>query len=85
MRRIAYSKDAIKTLRRMPANVSALIVSKIDQFAIDPASLGNNLKPLRGRPGDFRLRVGDWRVVMTENGEIIAVIKIGPRGSVYED
>ena len=69
----------------MPRNASALIVSKIEQVANDPASLGNNLRPLKGRPGEFRLRVGDWRVIMTETGEIIAVIKVGPRGSVYED
>ena len=69
----------------MPRNASALIVSKIEQVANDPASLGHNLRPLKGRPGEFRLRVGDWRVIMTEAGEIIAVIKIGPRGSVYED
>lgn len=85
MRTIVYSKDALKTLRRMPANVSALIVSKIRQFADAPASLGNNLKVIKGRSGEFRLRVGDWRVIMTEDGEVTAVIKIGPRGSVYED
>ncbi len=69
----------------MPANVSALIVSKIKQFASDPASLGNNVKPLKGCPDQFRLRVGDWRVVMSDRGEVVAVVKIGPRGSVYED
>ena len=85
MRTITYSKDALKTLKRLPNNISALIVSKIKQFAADPASLGNNLKPLKGQSGKFRLRVGDWRVLMTDAGEIVAVIKIGPRGSVYED
>ena len=85
MKIITYSKDALKVLRRMPKNASLLIVSKIEQFASDPASLGNNLKPLKGRPGEFRLRVGDWRVIMTETGEIVSVIKIGPQGSVYED
>ena len=85
MKTITYSKDAFNTLRRLPANVSALIVSKVKQFATDPESQGNNLKPLRGRHGEFRLRVGDWRVIMSEDGKVIAVIKIGPRGSVYED
>jgi mRNA interferase RelE/StbE len=85
MKEITYSKDAIKTLRRLPGNVSALIISKIELFASNPAALGNNLKPLRGRANEFRLRVGDWRVIMTETGEVVAVIKIGPRGSVYED
>ena len=85
MQTITYSKDAIRVLKRMPANISALIVSKIEQFATEPASLGNNLKPLKGRSGEFRLRVGDWRVVITEAGGIVAIVKVGPRGSVYED
>lgn len=85
MKQITYSKDAVKTLRRLPSNVSALIVCKIQQFAATPGSLGNNLKQLKGRPGEFRLRVGDWRVVMTDDGVVVAVIKIGPRGSVYEE
>ena len=85
MKMITYSKDAIKTLRRLPKNVSALIVSKIELFASDPPALANNLRALSGRPGEFRLRVGDWRVILTEAGEVVAVIKIGPRGSVYED
>jgi mRNA interferase RelE/StbE len=85
MKTITYSKNALKTLKRLPKNVSALIVAKIEQFAVDPESLGNNLRSLKGRSGEFRLRVGDWRVIMTETGEIVAVVKIGPRGSVYED
>ena len=85
MKTIAYSKSATKTLRRIPANVSASIVAKIKQFANDPASFGNNVKPLRGYTDQFRLRVGDWRVVMSDNGEVLSIIKIGPRGSVCED
>lgn len=85
MKPITYSKDAFRALRRLPANVSTLIVSKIKQFAADPASLGNNVKPLRGYPDQFRLRVGDWRVIMSDDGEVLSVTKIGPRGSVYED
>ena len=85
MKTITYSKDAIRTLRRLPANLSALIVSKIEQLANEPASLGSNLKTLKGRPGEFRLRVGDLRVIMCDDGAVLAVIKVGPRASVYED
>ena len=41
MRKIAYSKDTLKTLRRIPANISAIIRAKIEQFANDPVSLAN--------------------------------------------
>lgn len=51
---------------------------------ITPASQANNLKKLQGRHA-YRLRVGDWRVIFDENEVVIDVIKIGARGSVYED
>jgi mRNA interferase RelE/StbE len=84
MKRIAYSKDAIKTLRRLPANIAKLIVSKIEQFAVDPSSLANNVKALKGEKDTIRLRVGDWRVVMTDEGEVLAVVRIAPRGGAYD-
>ena len=84
MKRIAFSKDALRTLRRMPTNVSTLVRSKIEQYAADPASLANNVKALKGEPGAFRLRVGDWRVLFNEDGDVIAIIRIAPRGAAYE-
>lgn len=84
MKQIAYSRDALKTLTRMPANTAKLIRSKIEQYAEEPASLGNNVKTLKGMDGQLRLRVGDWRVIFSETGEVIAIIKIAPRGGAYE-
>lgn len=84
MKEITYSRAALKSLMRMPANVSRTIRAKIEQYACDPASLANTVSALKGEPGCFRLRVGDWRVVFSEDGTVIAVIRIAPRGSVYE-
>lgn len=82
MKPITYTRAAIKALKRMPANSSALIVSKVEQYAADPASLANNVTSLKGRDG-IRLRVGDWRVIM-EDGVVLAVLDIGPRGGIYD-
>ncbi|MBL8577436.1 MAG: type II toxin-antitoxin system RelE/ParE family toxin [Mesorhizobium sp.] len=84
MKKVAYSKDAIKTLSRMPANIARQIRSKIEQYADAPDSLTNNIKALKGAEGYYRLRVGDWRVIFSETGEIIAIIRIAPRGGAYD-
>ena len=84
MRATIYSKDAAKTLRRIPANVAANIRAKIAQYAAAPASLANNVIQMAGGEEYLRLRVGDWRVIFTESGTVVAVIKIAARGSVYE-
>ncbi|QIJ76816.1 type II toxin-antitoxin system RelE/ParE family toxin [Methylobacterium sp. NI91] len=81
---VVYSKAALKALVRLPPDVSRKIRLKIEQYAGDPTSLANNVKALRGEPGVLRLRVGDWRVLFTEDGIVVAVIKIAPRGNVYD-
>jgi mRNA interferase RelE/StbE len=83
MKLIAYSKDALKSLRRMPTNTAQRIRSKIEAYANDPASQANNIRPLKGRDG-IRLRIGDWRVIM-QDGIVLDVLEIGPRGSIYDD
>jgi len=30
------------------------------------------------------LRVGDWRVIMDDQGNVLAILDIGPRGGVYD-
>lgn len=83
MKKIAYSKSSLKVLRRLPSNEAQRITSKIEQYASDPKSLANNVKALVGSPY-IRLRIGDWRVIMDDQRNVIEVIKIGPRGSIYE-
>lgn len=82
MNPVSYSRSALKTLRKMPRDTAERIMGKVDQYAADPASQANNVKALQGREG-IRLRVGDWRVIMRD-GEVLAVLEIGPRGSIYE-
>lgn len=77
--------SALKTLRGMQPAKAADIRTALAQIASDPLAPNNNLRPLRGVPGGFRLRVGDWRVSYTfdPRGQKIRVFEIAPRGSAY--
>jgi mRNA interferase RelE/StbE len=44
-----------------------------------------DIKHLAGRPGRWRLRVGDYRVVMEVTEEDIQVVRVGHRREVYRD
>jgi mRNA interferase RelE/StbE len=81
---VRYTKTALKALARMPTVAARLIQGKIEQYAEAPASLANNVKKLQGRDG-YRLRVGNWRVIFDQDGVVLDVLQIGPRGSIYED
>jgi mRNA interferase RelE/StbE len=82
---IEYSKAARKSLKAMPLNTARLIMEKIESLAENPMASNNNVRKLTNHPG-YRLRVGDWRVVYTvhEQAFIIAVVRIAPRGDVYQ-
>ena len=80
--RVAYTKAALRTLKRIPANEAQRIQEKIEAYAADPASQANNVVKLQGRDG-YRLRVGDWRVIFDSDGTVMAVLAIGPRGNIY--
>lgn len=82
MKPVVIQPVARKVLRKMPANTARRILDKIDAYAADPQSQANKVTALTGREG-IRLRVGDWRVIM-HDGEVLDVLKIGPRGGVYD-
>lgn len=83
MKEVAYSKQALKALRRMPRPLSQRVRDKIELYAEQPEALANDVSALQGRPG-LRLRVGSWRVVLTETEDSISVLLIAPRGAAYE-
>lgn len=84
MKRLVYSRDALRTLRRLPANLAKRVRAKMQQYAATPAELAKNVSALKGQPGILRLRIGAWRVVFREDDETVAIIRIAPRGQAYD-
>jgi mRNA interferase RelE/StbE len=84
MYKVAYTRQAERSLLKMPRNLAVRLREKLEEIALEPYAQHNNVTKLQNRSG-YRLRVGDWRVVYEiHDGElIILVLKIAPRGSVY--
>ncbi len=82
---VEYLRTAQKALRRMPADVARRFLDALDRLAIDLASPGLDVRPLRGRPG-WRLRIGSWRAVyrVEEGRLLILVLDVGSRGGIYK-
>lgn len=83
MKKITYTKKAMKDLAKMPRNTQQNVRAKINQYAHNPASLANNVIKMTGEVG-YRLRVGDYRVRFDENDTIIDILRVLPRGEVYK-
>jgi mRNA interferase RelE/StbE len=84
MKQVEYARDAAKMLQRMDRATAKRIRGKIRQYAEDPDSLANNVIIMKGGDGLRRMRVGDWRVIFTEDLVVILVIRVAPRGGAYD-
>jgi mRNA interferase RelE/StbE len=81
---VRYSREAARSLLRIGRRISHRIRRKIDLLAADPGALANNVRSLKGDEGLMRLRIGGWRVIYSDDGDILVVLKIAPRGSAYD-
>ncbi|HSV29137.1 MAG TPA: type II toxin-antitoxin system RelE/ParE family toxin [Candidatus Omnitrophota bacterium] len=83
---IHYETRAIKDLKAIDQTARDRIVGKIVQYAAAPASQANNVKHLTGSPF-YRLRVGDYRVIFSLDGEVatvMTVIRVRHRREAYD-
>ncbi len=67
----------------MDPKTRSRIRAKIDLLAKNSNDPRLDVKPLFGSSERFRLRIGSWRVIFSEDGFILLIIKIGARGDVY--
>ena len=80
---LAYTRRALKDLVRLPTPDSRRIRERLKAYAAAPDAIGQDVKPLEGEPGGFRLRSGDWRALFTVGGGEMTVYRIAHRREVY--
>jgi mRNA interferase RelE/StbE len=71
---------ATKALRKLPRNEQERILAAIRRL---PAG---DVRRLKGRRDEWRLRVGDWRALirLDQNACLIVVTAVKPRGGAYD-
>jgi len=82
VKRVIYTAAAAKNLRTH-GNMAARIMKAMREYANGGLAHANAVTRLAGSNA-FRLRAGDFRVILEETADTITVTKIGPRGSVYD-
>ena len=75
---IRYSKQALKFLQKQSKQVQLRIIKAINKL---PAGDVRKMQEMNY----YRLRVGDFRVIFSNDGTVLMVEKIGNRGEVYKD
>lgn len=77
---IKIEKDAQKFLKKLPRPDETRVLKAIAKLPDE-----GDRKQMKGHPGFFRLRVGDYRIIYTvDNGRLIVrVVDAGNRGQIY--
>ena len=70
----------VKTLKRLPRPERERLLNAIAALPT------GDVRPLQGLPGEWRLRVGDWRVRFRrdDDARVIDVVLVAARGSAYK-
>jgi len=79
---IVWDKKARSELDKLEIDIARRIILKVKTLSENPFSM--DVKRLQGRD-DFRLRVGDYRVIFSIEGNNLFVLRVGHRKNIYED
>jgi mRNA-degrading endonuclease RelE of RelBE toxin-antitoxin system len=84
MAKVILSDQTVKQLGELSNPILARVQAVLERLEKWPAVSG--AKPLRGTlKGHFRIRTGDWRIVIWPAGADVGVARIDNRKDVYED
>jgi mRNA interferase RelE/StbE len=81
---VEVKPSARKELEALPDNVLSRVVHKIESLGDNPRLAG--CKKLKGYKDQWRIRVGDWRVVyiVDDAAKLVSVTRIAHRREVCE-
>jgi mRNA interferase RelE/StbE len=80
---IEFASSAVREFKALDRGIQRRIATNIDELAANPFPPG--AKKLQGSEDQYRIRIGDYRVVYRVDGKrvTILVLKIGHRREVY--
>ena len=80
MKAVSFTPTATRQWLKLSPDIRRRIDAKLTVYA---ANGSGDVKRLKGAPG-CRLRIGDWRVIFTEDAKWITVIAVGNRKEIYD-
>jgi len=76
--KILFSKKAEKYLTSLPPRIALNILDRIQKIP------EGDIKPFYGRKGEYRLRVGKYRIIFFIKNEVIYIAKVDIRDDIYK-
>lgn len=80
--KLIYTKSSVKDIKKLDVVTKKRLKKKIETFIKDPEGYAKKLTD--SKLGDFRWRVGNYRVVFDMDGKNIVILRIRHRKEVYK-
>lgn len=77
---VQFKPAAVKDIKGIPARSQSRILAKIEAMSDD---LNSDVKRLTGSTREYRLRVGDYRVLFEIEGKSILIYRVRHRREAY--
>jgi mRNA interferase RelE/StbE len=77
---LRFKPRSVKDLKKLPAELRRRIIEKVAEMAED---LAGDVKQLTNFTPEYRLRVGDYRVLFEIEGNTIVVYRVRHRREAY--
>ena len=81
---VEIKPSARKELEALPNQVLARVIARLEALSENPRPAG--CKKLKGYKDQWRIRVGDWRIVyiIIDPAKVVSVARIAHRREVYD-
>ncbi|MBS3092983.1 type II toxin-antitoxin system RelE/ParE family toxin [Candidatus Pacearchaeota archaeon] len=79
--KIVWDEKAYDSLNKLEPPITRRIFKKVEELSENPFS--KDIKRLKGS-NDFRLRIGDYRVIFAIEQNTLQVLKVGHRKNIYD-
>ena len=79
--KIIWDEKAYDSLNKLEQVISRRILKKVEGLSENPFS--KDIKKLKGSD-DFRLRIGDYRIIFSIEKDTIQILKVGHRKNIYD-
>jgi mRNA interferase RelE/StbE len=79
--RLVYTKRAIKDIQRLEEKTRKRIGNALLRYSENPLNYSEKLTD--SRLGNYRFRIGDYRVIFDLEETDIAVLRVGHRKEIY--
>ena len=78
---LIYTRRAVKDIQVLDRLTQKRLAKKLEEFKKDPLRFSEKL--IHAKLGQFRFRIGDYRIIYDLMGSKIVILRVGHRREIY--